>query len=123
MRKFQSFAAMDRDQRDGITRVLVFRLALGVQRNFLEESLQALERRFISASCTIQCGDQFLEVANTIFGSFRILLGAAEFGEVIDLIQEIIRPTAKEVSLIARAPNIPFRLTPALYPVDTLVTH
>ena len=67
-------------------------LALVVERDFFEKGLQAGRTAAGGAPDAVQRGNQSLQVADAVLGGLRILFGAAQFGEVADLVEEMVGP-------------------------------
>ena len=73
VRKFQAFAGMDGDKRDGVAGVFLFLFAIAVQRDVFQKIFQALHGAVANA---VHGGEHFPEVPDAAFGVFRIFFHA-----------------------------------------------
>ena len=70
--------------------VFLFLLAFGVERDVLQKVLEAVA--WVQLPAPSRVAIEFLEVADPVLGVFRILFQTAEFGEIADFFQKLVRP-------------------------------
>src|SRR5207249_4694069 len=95
---FQPFTTVHGDQRHRVGWPFVFFLPLGVEGDFFEKRLQAIERRLWSVFIAVQRGDEVLEVADAAFSGFGSFFGTAQLVEITDFVQPTARPGVERSS-------------------------